>query len=435
MSSLFERLQTDLGAAMKAGNEIEKSTLLMAIATIKNAPTAGGEAGALTDANVIRMLQAEVKKRRKAADMYKDAGRGASEKTQRIELAILARYLPVSTDNDDLSEIVATEVASATAAAAAAGMTGPWIVGQIINAVRTRAGANADAAAIATLVEAALSATSSVMPDRHIRTSESQVELGSDSRQNSDSLELVPSSSEWHRFSYSQKSCAEAVGRAQSALASDSARSDINEKLGTKAEEILAVACNSIGCDLDSPGSKTGYPVMQVHPSVLDYLGLNPDDFGGVQFAMTLGSYLDPQIGVIPVIFAGCRYQRTERVVALVWSFLKCGDSDLRRQREDFAALARSHIDVTDDQGGLVEMSRMAVMVGRPRGGLDAMTGPFFIPLKLWRYLSIGVFHNAQGASAEKSTPPWPHPLRLSGMTPQDNLFESRGASRFLKWY
>jgi len=80
-------------------------------------------------------------------------------------------------------------------------------------------------------------------------------------------------------------------------------------------------------------------------------------------------------------------------------------------------------------------MSRMAVMVGRPRGGLDAMTGPFFIPLKFWRYLSMGVFYNAQGASAGKSTPPWPHPLRLSGTTPQDNLFESPGASRFLKWY
>jgi hypothetical protein len=246
---------------------------------------------------------------------------------------------------------------------------------------------------------------------------------------------LVPPRSEWYRFDYSPDACDEAARRAQSALANGNATNDINEKLGTKAEEVLAVKCLSIGCDGDSPGSKTRWPVLQVHPSVLNYLGLNPEDFGGIRFAMTLGSYLDPDIGIIPIIFAGSRCQRREHVVALIWSILKCRDSNFGHEREDFAALARSRIDVDDDQGGLVEMSRMAVMVGRRQGGRDALTGPFLIPFKLWRFLSMGVFSNAQGAGAEKSMPPWPNPLRLSGTAPEDNLFESPGASKFLQWY
>lgn len=246
---------------------------------------------------------------------------------------------------------------------------------------------------------------------------------------------LVPSRSEWCRFNHSEESCVEAVGRAQSLLASDNARDDINRRLGTNAEEVLAVACNSIGCDPDFQGSNTGFPVIQVHPTVLDYLGLNPADFGGIEFAMTLGSYLDSQLGIVPVIFAGSRYQRRTRVVALIWSLVKSGDTALTHQREDFAAMARSLIDDDDDQLALVEMSRLAIMVQRPQGGLDAMTGPYLVPLKLWRHLSMGVFRNAQGANAGKSSPPWPYPLQVSGSSPRDNLFASPGASRFLQWY
>jgi len=218
-------------------------------------------------------------------------------------------------------------------------------------------------------------------------------------------------------------------------LANGNARDDINGRLGTNAEEVLAVACNSIGCDPDVHGSSTGFPVIQVHPSVLNYLGLNPDDFGGIDFAMTLGSYLDSQLGIVPVIFAGARYRRRTRVVALIWSLVKAGDPALTHQREDFAAMARSLIDDGGDQGGLVEMSRLAIMVQRPQGGVDAMTGPFFVPLKLWRYLSMGVFSNARGASTGKFSPPWPYPLQLSGSSQSDNLFASPGASRFLQWY
>jgi uncharacterized protein YqeY len=152
MTSLLERLQHDLSAAMKAGNDAEKSTLRMAIAAVKNAAVAGDEAITLTDAQIVGVLQAEAKKRTEAAGIYKDAGRSDAEASERAELAILERYLPARIDEKELQAIIATEVASA----AAAGLTGPKAMGQVVKAVRARAGAGADGAQIATLVKAAL---------------------------------------------------------------------------------------------------------------------------------------------------------------------------------------------------------------------------------------------------------------------------------------
>ncbi|MFM7665239.1 MAG: GatB/YqeY domain-containing protein [Actinomycetota bacterium] len=152
MTSLLERLQHDLSAAMKTGNDAEKSTLRMAIAAVKNAAVAGDEAITLTDAQIVGVLQAEAKKRTEAADIYKDAGRSDAEASERAELAILERYLPARIDEKELQAIIATEVASA----AAAGLTGPQAMGQVVKAVRARAGAGADGAQIAALVKAAL---------------------------------------------------------------------------------------------------------------------------------------------------------------------------------------------------------------------------------------------------------------------------------------
>jgi len=152
MASLVERLQTDLSNAMKSANDVEKSTLRLAIAAVKNAAVAGDEAVTLTDDQVIAVLQAEAKKRSEAADIYKDAGRTEAEAAERAELAVLERYLPARVDEKQLQGIVAAEVA----AAAAAGLTGPKAMGQVVKAVRTKAGPGADGAQIAALVKAAL---------------------------------------------------------------------------------------------------------------------------------------------------------------------------------------------------------------------------------------------------------------------------------------
>lgn len=152
MASLLERLQADLSAAMKAGNDVEKSTLRLAIASVKNAAVAGDAAVTLTDDQVLGVLQSEAKKRAEAADIYKDAGRSDAAASERAELAVLERYLPARMSVDELVKIISEEVA----AVAAQGATGTKAMGQVVKAVRARVGSGADGSAIAELVKQAL---------------------------------------------------------------------------------------------------------------------------------------------------------------------------------------------------------------------------------------------------------------------------------------
>jgi uncharacterized protein YqeY len=152
MTSLKATLKTDLTAAMKASDDLVKSTLRMALSAITNAEVAGDEAVELSDDAVIAVLQSEAKKRLESAEVYEQAGRTDAAVKERAEAAVLAQYLPAAMSNEDLESVVAEEVA----AAAAAGNTGMKAMGLVVKAVRSRVGSSADGSKIADLVKVAL---------------------------------------------------------------------------------------------------------------------------------------------------------------------------------------------------------------------------------------------------------------------------------------
>jgi uncharacterized protein YqeY len=151
-ASIKSRLQADLTASMKARDELTTSTIRMLRAAITNAEVAGSEAIELTDDQVIAVLQSEAKKRTEAADVYEQAGRAESAVKERAELVVIERYLPAAMGDDELQAIVSEEVAKA----AASGAEGQRAMGQVIKAVRERAGAAADGSRIAAMVKSAL---------------------------------------------------------------------------------------------------------------------------------------------------------------------------------------------------------------------------------------------------------------------------------------
>ena len=151
-ASIKSRLQTDLTASMKARDELTTSTIRMLRAAITNAEVAGSEAIELTDEQAIAVLQSEAKKRAEAAEVYDQAGRADSAAKERAELVVIERYLPAAMSDDDLQAIVSEEVAKA----AASGAEGQRAMGQVIKAVRERAGAAADGSRIAAMVKSAL---------------------------------------------------------------------------------------------------------------------------------------------------------------------------------------------------------------------------------------------------------------------------------------
>jgi uncharacterized protein YqeY len=150
--SIKSRLQSDLTASMKARDELTTSTIRMLRAAIMNAEVAGSEAIELTDEQAIAVLQSEAKKRAEAADVYEQAGRADSAAKERAELVVIERYLPAAMSDDELQAIVSEEVGKA----AASGAEGQRAMGQVIKAVRERAGAAADGSRIAAMVKSAL---------------------------------------------------------------------------------------------------------------------------------------------------------------------------------------------------------------------------------------------------------------------------------------
>ena len=151
--SLKNRLQDDLTAAMKAGDDLTKSTLRMLLAAVMNAEVAGKEAVTLNDAQVIAVLRSEGKKRVESAEVYEQAGRAELAAKERAELSVIEKYLPAAMDEAALRVVVDEEVAKA----AIAGQSGPKAMGVVIKAVKERVGEGADGAAIAAAVKSALS--------------------------------------------------------------------------------------------------------------------------------------------------------------------------------------------------------------------------------------------------------------------------------------
>jgi uncharacterized protein len=150
--SVKARLQADLTTAMKARDEVATSTIRMVRSAITNAEVAGNTAVELTDEQVIAVLRSEAKKRVEAAELYEQADRAESAAKERAELAVIERYLPAAMSDADLVALVDEAVAEVTAS----GADGPKAMGQVIKAVRERAGAGADGGRIAAAVKARL---------------------------------------------------------------------------------------------------------------------------------------------------------------------------------------------------------------------------------------------------------------------------------------
>jgi uncharacterized protein YqeY len=152
VTTLKDRIKSDITEAMKAREEAKLSTLRMVLSALQNAEVAGDEAIVLTDDQSIAVLRSEAKKRAESAQIYADAGRSDAATKERSEQAIIEAYLPAAMSDEDVAKVVAEEVANA----AAAGATGGKAMGAVVKAVRERVGASADGGKIAALVKSAL---------------------------------------------------------------------------------------------------------------------------------------------------------------------------------------------------------------------------------------------------------------------------------------
>lgn len=145
--SLKNRLEQDIKTAMLAGDK-DRTTILKGLKTaVQYAEVAGRPSGqAMSDDDVTQLLAKEAKKRQDSADLYRQGGSPVRAEAEEREKVIIMTYLPTQLSEADVQVIVLEVIA---------GMVNPQI-GQVIGAVKAKAGVGADGAMIARLVKAVI---------------------------------------------------------------------------------------------------------------------------------------------------------------------------------------------------------------------------------------------------------------------------------------
>ena len=149
MSTLQDTIQSDLADAMRAKDEVRKSTLRMLTAAVKNAQIEARKE--LDDAAILAVIQKQVKQRRESVVEFKKGNREDLASHEEAEIAILGAYLPAQVSREEIVE-AARKVIAETGAA------GPKEMGKVMPLLSKQFGASADGRTISEVVKELLGA-------------------------------------------------------------------------------------------------------------------------------------------------------------------------------------------------------------------------------------------------------------------------------------
>ncbi len=111
MAELKSRLRADLTEAMKAQDKLRTATLRMLLAAIQTEEVSGKQARELSNAEVLKVLARESRKRGEAAEIYTQNGRGELAANEHAEARVIDEYLPTPLTEAELADAVDTALA------------------------------------------------------------------------------------------------------------------------------------------------------------------------------------------------------------------------------------------------------------------------------------------------------------------------------------
>jgi hypothetical protein len=111
------KLENSLKEAMRAGDEIKKRTVRMALAAIKQVEI--DRQVTLDEAAVLAILQKEIKLRREALEEARQANRPDLVAAAEAEIAVVNAFLPQAFSEDELKTLAEAAIAEAGAASPA----------------------------------------------------------------------------------------------------------------------------------------------------------------------------------------------------------------------------------------------------------------------------------------------------------------------------
>ena len=117
------KLETALKESMKAGDEVRKRTVRMALAAIRQSEI--DRQVKLDEAGVMSILQKEIKTRKESVEEARKANRPDLIAATEAELAVLDSFMPQAMSADELTALV-------DAAIAVVGAAGPSDMGKVM---------------------------------------------------------------------------------------------------------------------------------------------------------------------------------------------------------------------------------------------------------------------------------------------------------------
>ena len=146
---LRERISEDMKTAMKSGAKVELETLRMIRAQILEFEKRG-EGTEMSPEQELAILTTAAKKRREAIEQYEKANRPELAEAEKLELEIIARYLPAQASDEEIQTVIA-RIVSETGANSAKDF------GKVMPAVMKELKGKADGKRIQELVKETLS--------------------------------------------------------------------------------------------------------------------------------------------------------------------------------------------------------------------------------------------------------------------------------------
>jgi uncharacterized protein YqeY len=151
MAELKDRLRADLTTAMKSQDKLRTATLRMLLSAIQTEEVSGKQSRELSDAEVLKVLARESKKRSESAEIYTQNGRGELAANEHAEARVIDEYLPTPLTDAELADVADTAIAQVAEEIGER----PSIrqMGQVMKAANAIAAGKADGARLATAVK------------------------------------------------------------------------------------------------------------------------------------------------------------------------------------------------------------------------------------------------------------------------------------------
>lgn len=114
MSELKQSIRADLKTAMKA-KEKQRTSAIRALLAAIQAEETNGSRHELDDADILKVIAREIKKRRESAEVYEDNGRPELAEAELADVPFFEAYQPRQLDESELKALVKESIAEVEA--------------------------------------------------------------------------------------------------------------------------------------------------------------------------------------------------------------------------------------------------------------------------------------------------------------------------------